>query len=188
LKTADSLLAGHFFSSSPTAAELLHCLETALPGREKRKKEETSALRPKRIGLFPLFVALALSLSPFRRLTLFSSRPLLQNSTNRSTRSSPPSARESPAPSTRCTTTSRPTLTFGKEGELSIACPLSLSLRNNSPHALEKNPKKQKNPSPDSVNKTRRMTDGAAEHKTMNEEGKNYKKNIYRSIGSLGSP
>jgi len=61
-------------------------------------------------------------------------------------------------------------------------------LRNNSPHALEKNPKKQKNPSPDSVNKTRRMTDGAAEHKTMNEEGKNYKKNIYRSIGSLGSP
>ena len=32
------------------------------------------------------------------------------------------------------------------------------------------------------------MTDAAAEHKTMEQEGKNYKKNIYRSIGSLGSP
>ena len=32
------------------------------------------------------------------------------------------------------------------------------------------------------------MTDAAAEHKTMADEGKKYKKNLYRSIGSMGSP
>lgn len=60
----------------------------------------------------------------------------------------------------------------------SLALSRSLSL------SLKKKPEKNNL----SVSKSRRMNDAAAEHKTMPEEGKKYKKNLYRSIGSLGSP
>jgi hypothetical protein len=38
------------------------------------------------------------------------------------------------------------------------------------------------------VSRSRRATDGAAEAPTMEQEGLNYKKNVYRSIGSMGTP
>ena len=58
------------------------------------------------------------------------------------------------------------------------------------PSHAKKNPEKTQTRKKNliSVSKPRRANDSAAEHKGMEQEGKDYKKNLYRSIGSMGSP
>ena len=156
--------------------------------REARKRLAQAPQRPrKRQNYGPFFVALALS-----SLTLFF--PPSSTSSTKKKKTGLPSPRrrrrwallhrlldlpqlyDQPGRSLRRRIFFSPLSSFSlfQHSRLTLSPPQKKTENKNSFHL--------------SVSKSRRMTDAAAEHKTMADEGKKYKKNLYRSIGSMGSP